>query len=95
MEAFEELKQLFDQLGSFYQASGKQSEILLSRFPRYMVDFLEENDFLAKVEEIKRHTASPENFRKRFFSYFTAFRILKYLNAVHPVPHEWKEIIYE
>jgi hypothetical protein len=93
MEAFEELKQLFDQLGSFYQASGQQSEILLSRFPGYMVAFLKENEFLAKIEEIRKHTASPENFRKRFFNYFTAFRILKYLNAVHPVPHEWKEII--
>ncbi|MDR2086318.1 MAG: hypothetical protein LBP72_04000 [Dysgonamonadaceae bacterium] len=92
MEAFEELKQLFDQLDAFYQASCEHAEILLHRFPVYMTAFLKENGFLAKIEEIKQHTASPEMFRKRFFNYFTAFRILKYLNAVHPVPHEWEAI---
>jgi hypothetical protein len=92
MEAFEELRQLFDKTGVFYQASGKQIEAILNSFPEYMRTFLKENDFLAKIEEIKQHTANSENFRKRFFNYFTAFKILKYLNFVHPVPYEWKQI---
>jgi hypothetical protein len=91
MEAFEELKQLFDQLDFFYQASREQMEIRLACFPPYMLAFLNENDFPAKIEEIKRHTAGLQNFKKRFFNYFTAFRILKYLNAVHPFPYEWME----
>jgi hypothetical protein len=91
MEAFEELKQLFGQLDSFYQASREQAENLLNRFPPYMVAFLLENDFPAKITEIKQHTSDVQNFRKRFFNYFTAFRILKYLNAVHPAPHQWME----
>jgi hypothetical protein len=92
MEAFEELKRFFDQIASFYQASREQIEHLMIEFPPYLKDFLKENNFLAKMEEINCHTASSENFRKRFFSYFTAFRILKYLNSVHPCPFEWIKI---
>jgi hypothetical protein len=93
MEAFEELKQLFDRTDTFYQSSQAQMENIPASFPEHLAVFLKENDFFAKIEEIKQHTASPENFRKRFFSYFTAFRILKYLNSVHPTPFEWKQII--
>jgi hypothetical protein len=92
MEAFEVLKVFFDGISSFYQSSNEQIEATIRDFPEHLILFLKENDFLAKVEEINRHTASPENFKKRFFHYFTAFRILKYLNAVHPYPFAWKRI---
>jgi glycosyltransferase involved in cell wall biosynthesis len=36
-----------------------------------------------KYAEIRRNTASPEMFAKRFFAWFNAFKIVKYLNAVH------------
>lgn len=36
-----------------------------------------------KHAEIKKNTASPEMFTKRFFTWFNAFKIVKYLNAVH------------
>lgn len=45
--------------------------------------FLEEGDFVQKISEINNNVASQVLFRKRFFDYFNAFRILKYLNFVH------------
>lgn len=87
-EAFDELKALFDRIPSFYQSSPGQIEALIRDFPKHLKNFLIVNDFHAKIEEINRHTASLENFRKRFFNYFTAFRIVKYLNSVHPYPFE-------
>jgi hypothetical protein len=89
-EAFDELKALFDRIPSFYQSSPGQIEALIKDFPEHLRNFLNVNDFPAKIEEINRHTASLENFRKRFFNYFTAFRIVKYLNSVHPDPFEWE-----
>jgi glycosyltransferase involved in cell wall biosynthesis len=93
MEAFEELKQFFSQINSFYQA--EETEKLMDDFPVHLRAFLEENDFLAKIAEIKRNTTNPESFRKRFFRYFTAFRILKYLNSVHPVPFPFAVVTSE
>ncbi|MDR1436908.1 MAG: hypothetical protein LBI65_02190 [Candidatus Symbiothrix sp.] len=79
--AFEGLKQLFDRIPSFYQSSAGQIDASIKDLPEHLRDFLAANGFLAKMEEINRHTATPENFRKRFFSYFSAFRIVKYLHA--------------
>ena len=90
--AFGELKLFFDQIASFYQSSREQIEEMITPFPGYLKDFLKENDFLEKMEELNRHTASIDAFKKRFFHYFSAFRILKYLNSVHPFPFEWMNV---
>lgn len=84
VEAFRELKQLFDRVEDFFQLSEQGLRTSLNSYPAYMQAFLEEDGFLEKMVEISRHTANKESFKKRFFSYFTAFKILKYLNAVHP-----------
>lgn len=91
-QAFEELKKLFDQIDTFYCSSTEEIRKLIKHLPVYLLDFLETNDFYGKIEEINRHTSNKENFRKRFFSNFTAFRILKYLNAVHPDPFPFQPI---
>jgi len=84
--AFEELKLLFDRIDSFYQSSTDEIREQTENLPPYLLNFLETNDFYEKMDEINRHTSGKESFRKRFFSYFTAFRILKYLNSIHPDP---------
>ena len=90
--AFEELKTFFNQIASFYQSSTEQIEKMIASLPDYLKAFLKENAFLEKMKELNQHTASSDAFRKRFFQYFTAFRILKYLNSVHPAPFEWKDV---
>ncbi|MDR0507821.1 MAG: glycosyltransferase family 2 protein [Dysgonamonadaceae bacterium] len=92
MEAFHELKQFFDRINCFFHVPYNQIDALIADFPDHLTAFLKENHFETKIEEINRYTTSIESFRKRFFNYFTAFRILKYLNSVHPYPFEWKII---
>ncbi|MBK7407538.1 MAG: glycosyltransferase family 2 protein [Saprospirales bacterium] len=43
-------------------------------------DFLSENDFLANWREIRAHSAKPETFQNRFFRWFNAFKLMKYLH---------------
>jgi len=90
--SFEELKLLFDRIDSFYQSSMDEIRKRTEDLPPYLLDFLEVNDFYEKMGEINRHTSNKESFRKRFFSYFTAFRILKYLNSIHPDPFPFLKI---
>jgi len=84
MEAFYALKQLFSQIELLYKAPNEKIAALINALPQFLQDFLISDNFTAKLEEINSHTASAENFRKRFFNYFNAFKIIKYLNFVHP-----------
>jgi len=83
-EAFRTLKVFFDKLDSFFEKETNEIEKEIENLPEYLHLFLQDDGFLLKMEEINRHTASLSNFRKRFFLYFNAFKILKYLNFVHP-----------
>ena len=45
--------------------------------------FLSQMNGIAVLAEINANCASVEQFMKRFFDNFNAFRVLKYLNFVH------------
>ncbi|MDR1527597.1 MAG: hypothetical protein LBS46_08035 [Dysgonamonadaceae bacterium] len=101
IEAFTDLKNLFNQVNTFFRQPEPVVEQQLSDLPLYTRKFLEEEHFIDKISEINRYTTTPENFRKRFFYYFTAFKILKYLNFVHPNPYpladakeQWEKLHY-
>jgi hypothetical protein len=88
VEAFRALKTLFDKVDLFFRKQENEIEESMKDLPDYLLLFLREDGFLRKMEEINQHTASFANFRKRFFHYFNAFKILKYLNFVHPAYFE-------
>lgn len=84
VEAFKTLRNFFDKIDLFFKKPKNEIEECIRDLPGYILLFLKEDDFLGKMDEISRHTASLSNFRKRFFLYFNAFKIFKYLNFVHP-----------
>jgi hypothetical protein len=90
--AFTELKNLFAKVDLFFGQTAPEIEKELQDLPPYFRIFLEEEHFLTKMKEINQHTATVSNFKKRFFSYFTAFKILKYLNFVHPYPYKLTDV---
>lgn len=92
VEAFCTLKVFFGKTDLFFKKPEKEIEGCLKDSPEYLLLFLKEDGFFQKIEEINRHTASLTNFRKRFFLYFNAFKILKYLNFVHPAYLELADV---
>jgi len=92
VEAFRTLKVFFDKIDLFFKKTEKEIEECINDLPEYLLLFLKEDNFLSKIEEINQHTASLPNFRKRFFNYFNAFKILKYLNFVHPAYFEFADV---
>ena len=92
VEAFRTLKVFFDRIDSLFKKPEKEIETSINDLPDYLLLFLQEDGFLSRMEEINRHTASLPMFRKRFFSYFNAFKILKYLNFVHPAYFGWADV---
>lgn len=55
--------------------------------------FLEQNSFVQAIQEINNNTSSPENFAKRFFLWFDAFKLLKYLNFAHESHYQRQPVI--
>jgi glycosyltransferase involved in cell wall biosynthesis len=91
-DAFEALKQLFELKDIFFGKNEVEVEQeLLSLHPAVQM-FLNENEFLIDVTDCNTNSASLTAFQKRFFQHFNAFKIIKYLNCVHPVPFPLIEI---
>ncbi|MDP3644339.1 MAG: hypothetical protein Q8S54_14265, partial [Bacteroidota bacterium] len=46
-------------------------------------EYLQTIDFSGKLDEINKNSSSVSSFRKRFFQFFDAFIILRFLNWSH------------
>ena len=56
-------------------------------------DFLAENDFLNRVLDAQKHTASQKAFVKRFFNWFDGFLMMKYVHFARDFYYPDGEVI--
>ncbi len=82
-DAFEHLKSFFYAIPQFCNHSIEQYSELINSFPAPLKEFLMRNDYLSALKEAKTNSTTFDTFKKRILQWFTAFRILKYLNFVH------------
>jgi hypothetical protein len=75
---FKILKLFIEQISEFYSPDSSKKAILL--LPPLLQEFLIKQDFIHKLEEIRKNSSSLESFKKRFFRWFNMFRMLKFLN---------------
>ena len=81
--AFRDLKQLFDLSDQFFGISSGELTELVSGLPESVQGYLQTIHFSGKIQEINRNSSSGAAFRKRFFQFFDAFIILRFLNLAH------------
>lgn len=81
--AFCDLKKLFDRVDSLFRINSAEYSDILAVLPPSIQDYLASVSFEEKVAEINRNSSTPESFRKRFFQFFDAFIILRFLNLAH------------
>jgi hypothetical protein len=74
-EGFVALKELFSQIENLY----KGKEITL---PKSIEAFHRENGFEAALKEMHKNASNLQTFKKRFFTWWDAFRALKYVHFV-------------
>jgi hypothetical protein len=90
--AFQILKIFFDRIDSFFKSSSEDISAIINTLPQPVREFIIQDNLISKLEEINRNTGNISSFRKRFFSYFNAFKILKYLNYVHETFFQLKDV---
>jgi len=84
--AFRAIKSLFDCVDSLFRMNPEEIENL--PLPESILDYLSTIDFSAKVLEINQNSSSLISFRKRFFQFFDAFVIMRFLNISHQTHYQ-------
>lgn len=80
---FEDLKSFFQLIPEFYHAQSETYEQVYKQLPATIEEFLPYDAFSKNISEIKQNTASLTAFTNRFFRWFDAFQVIKFLNYHH------------
>lgn len=83
-DAFIDLKMLFDRVGLLYRIKDDEYAGIKAALPVSVLDYMSSIGFDAKLAEINKHSSSFASFKKRFFQFFDAFLVMRFLNLSHP-----------
>jgi hypothetical protein len=83
LESFLEVRKMVDSLPTLYETESVIDWI--ERLPSLLGSYFERSDALVKLEEIRRETNRFQTFRNRFFQWFNAFRLMKFLHFARSV----------
>ena len=78
---FINLRNLFSEVDDFFKI--KELKLANYSFHPSINKFLLKNNFRDAIKEINANTSNINSFRKRFFHWFDAFKIIKYINFAH------------
>ena len=79
-QIFDDLKQFLDVAPNLLFFEKEQLEMMKKHLPESILNFLNENDFDAKLAEIQANTTAPITFGARFFRWFNAFFLMKFVH---------------
>lgn len=92
-QAFRDLKCFFQGIATLYKADEARVSGYFQSQTKDIRHFLAQINGVAVLAEINANCASVEQFVKRFFDNFNAFRVLKYLNYVHESSYPKTDIL--
>lgn len=79
-QTFIELKQFFDFVPFLFVMDAPQVELKLSGLPLSIKTFLDTQDFLSRLDEIRSNTTNLKTFYNRFFRWFNGFLMMKFVH---------------
>ncbi len=95
LDSFIELKSFFEGVHDLYKISSEELKKLLDKLPDCITEFLNKNDIHKAIQEINENSANIKTFTKRFFDWFNAFRVLKFLNFAHETYYQKQPLLNE
>jgi hypothetical protein len=81
--AFKDLRLFFGMLEKLFDCRPDEIAASYQSLPASLSLFIDEKKFKEKLTEIRNNTSGFESFRKRFFTWFNMFSVVKYLNFTH------------
>jgi hypothetical protein len=74
------LQSLFSRVPALFDKSEEEWSTFKQELPPALQYFLNKNEFIRRMHEIKSNASSTGAFTKRFYKWFNAFRIVKFIN---------------
>ncbi len=94
-DSFIELKSFFELVTDLFKISSEELKMLLDKLPGCITEFLQKNDIDKAIQEINENSSNIKTFTKRFFDWFNAFRVLKFLNFAHEEYYKKQPLLNE
>ncbi|NOZ46318.1 MAG: glycosyltransferase family 2 protein [Chlorobi bacterium] len=94
-KSFKDLKSFINKIDSFYNLKEEEILMIVNKLPESIKDFLKNNNFIKEVQRAKDNSSTLISFRKQFFQWFSAFRIIKFLNISHDSYYQKNDINIE
>jgi len=82
-DAFILLKDFLLRIDILFKADSEKYTGFLNHIEPVFKDFLNQNSFFESLVEINNHSPEIKTFYKRFYQWFDAFRVLKFMNFAH------------
>lgn len=79
-ESFILLKTFFEEAGKLFKMGEPETEMIINSAGEPLREFLIAGKASAEIAEINRNCRTADAFIKRFFMWFNAFRVIKFLN---------------
>ncbi len=93
--AFLELKIFFSGIRELFKIEKSDLEKIIRELPNCISKFLIDIKISEALKEINENSSNIKTFTKRFYNWFDAFRILKYLNFAHEASYTKKPLLGE
>jgi hypothetical protein len=94
-DSFLELKSFFEIINDLFKISLEELDKLLDKLPGCIAEFLKKNEIDEAIQEINENSANIKTFTKRFYDWFNAFRVLKFLNFAHEEYYKKQPLLNE
>ncbi|MFA6400811.1 MAG: glycosyltransferase [Salinivirgaceae bacterium] len=80
---FKHLKQLFTCIPELYGSDSRKVKTRFERLPESIQSFISAEEFESQIQSINQNSATEKTFVQRFYQWFDAFKVIKYLNFTH------------
>ncbi len=95
LDSFIELKSFLSNVNQLFRIDDHGLDQLLNNLPKCISEFLIENEISSSINEINLNSSNIKTFTKRFFNWFDAFKVLKFLNFAHENHYEKQALMNE
>ena len=92
LKAFDDIAFLFHNKEKLFSLNESELNLFLTNVSEPLGLFLKSNDFVKQILEIKQNVSTLQNFTQRFFRWFDAFKVLKYMNFSHEKHYQLQSI---
>jgi glycosyltransferase involved in cell wall biosynthesis len=93
IRAFDDIAFLLQKIDEIFKKDKKELGEFLENVSEPLQSFLLKNDFIKHVTEIKQNVSSLQNFSQRFYRWFDAFKVLKFMNFSHQKHYTLKAVV--